>query len=212
MNKFIFSAVTLLAAAAGSVGSAEFVEKFNGSKLADEWQIFWQEKCDTIDSTVKNNTLTINGLKNAKAGANASYDRFIGEIGGDLEFTCNVQYLSGKGEISGGYTISVSNANGESFFRVNLNGSEDGKKFKVSGRQGHQSQLLKSTPVTVKAPAKGVLRVTRTKSLYVVSWNNKEVARINSDLADASLMRIAVSGVNPGGLQLSNLVLKSVGK
>lgn len=210
MSKFFSSLAVLLTALMPAVDAAEFVENFAGNKLAAEWQIFWQEKCDTINSTVKNNTLRIDGLSNAKVGANASYDRFIGEIGGDIELSCEVEWLPAAGEITGNYGISVSNANGESFFRVGFTGSENGKKFTITGRQGHQSQLLKSTPLTVKAPAKGILRVSRTGSLYVISWNKSVVARVNSDSADASLMRISVAGVNPGSLLLRKLSLKQI--
>lgn len=210
MKKLFYSALLAFSAGITAVSAASFEENFNGNKLADEWQIFWQEKCDTIDSTVNNNTLTINGLKNAKFGANASYDRFIGEISGDFDLRCEIAWQAVKPEISGSYGMSVSNANGESFFRVSFTGSADGKTFTVSGRQGHQSQLLKSTPLTVKAPAQGVLTVTRRKSLYVISWNKTEVARVNSDCADASLYRIAVNGVNPGRLALRKMLLKSV--
>ncbi|MBR7143427.1 MAG: hypothetical protein IKD10_00670 [Lentisphaeria bacterium] len=210
MKKLFYSTILAFSAGITAVSGASFEENFNGDKLASEWQIFWQEKCDTIESIVKNNTLTIKGLKNAKLGANASYDRFIGEIGGDFDLRCEVAWQAAKPEIAGSYGMSVSNANGEIFFRVSFTGSADGKKFTISGRPGHQSQLIKSTPLTVKAPAQGVLTVTRRKSIYVICWNKTEVARVNSDCADASLYRITVNGVNPGSLSLRKMLLKSV--
>lgn len=210
MMKFTHCLTAFLLMAGVSVWAESFVENFNGSKIAPEWQEFWKEKCDAINSVVKNNTLTIKGLVNAKTGANASYDRFIGEISGDFELRCEMEWKSEKSGIDGGYSISVSNDNGESFFRVGFAGSEDGKSFTVTGRAGHQSKLLKSTPVKVNAPAKGLLTVKRTKSIYVIAWNGKEAARVESDNANACMFRIAVRGVNPGSLSMRKLSLKSV--